>query len=231
MKSYENSDLLISDIAKISPETMLSFSGGKDAIAAWLAMRGKFERIVPYYMYLIPDLEFVNESLVYYERFFQTKIYQYPNPALYRMLNAAVLQPPDRLSVIDNFGFEEYDRDDVSRACIEDSGINPLAYTAIGNRINDNLVRRMSFNRFGAVNEKRRTYWPVYDWKNERLTDEFRKAGIQLPVDYRMFGRSFDGLNIRYLYPIKQNFPSDYQKILEWFPLADLEVFRYEHQL
>ncbi len=231
MKKYDSSESLLIDIAKESPESLLSFSCGKDAIAAWLAMRGKFERIVPYYMYLIPDLEFVEESISRYEQFFDTKIYQYPNPALYRMLNAGVLQSPNRLSVIENFGFEEYDRDDVSRACIEDSGINELAYTAIGNRINDNLVRRMSFNRFGAINEKRRTFWPVFDWTNDRLTKEFRKAKIKLPIDYQMFGRSFDGLNIRYLYPIKQNFPRDFQKILEWFPLADLEIFRYEHQL
>ena len=30
------------------------------------------------------------------------------------------------------------------------------------------------------------------------------------------------------LIPIKQHFPRDYQKILEWFPLADLELFRLE---
>lgn len=39
---------------------LLSFSMGKDSIAAWLAIRDKFERIEPYYLYLIPGLEFID---------------------------------------------------------------------------------------------------------------------------------------------------------------------------
>jgi hypothetical protein len=43
-----------------------------------------------------------------------------------------------------------------------------------------------------------------------------------------MFGRSFDGLDLRFLVPLKKHRPKDYAKVLEWFPLADLEVFRWE---
>jgi hypothetical protein len=50
----------------------------------------------------------------------------------------------------------------------------------------------------------------------------------KLPIDYHLFGRSFDGMDYRFLKPIKDNFPKDFEKILEWFPLADLEIFRAE---
>jgi hypothetical protein len=29
---------------------------------------------------------------------------------------------------------------------------------------------------------------------------------------------------------MKKHLPRDYARLLEWFPLADLEVFRWEHR-
>lgn len=81
-------------------ETLLAFSTGKDAIAAWLALREKFDAVHPYYLYLVPGLEFVEESLDYYERFFGTKIVRLPHPSLHRWLNSFTFQPPERVAVI-----------------------------------------------------------------------------------------------------------------------------------
>jgi len=41
-------------------------------------------------------------------------------------------------------------------------------------------------------------------------------------------GISVDGINAQYLVPIKRNFPRDYQRILDWFPLLDMELYRLE---
>ena len=51
---------------------------------------------------------------------------------------------------------------------------------------------------------------------------------VKLPIDYEMFGKSFDGLDYRFLKPIKERFPEDYAKIKEFFPLIDLEILRYD---
>lgn len=64
----------IQKVREMQDKTLLAFSTGKDAIAAWLAIREHFDEVIPYYLYLIPDLEFVEESLAYYEKFFGTKI-------------------------------------------------------------------------------------------------------------------------------------------------------------
>jgi hypothetical protein len=45
-----------------------------------------------------------------------------------------------------------------------------------------------------------------------------------------MFGRSFDGIDYRFLEPISRLYPEDYQRILQDFPLADLELFRRRMQ-
>jgi hypothetical protein len=40
--------------------------------------------------------------------------------------------------------------------------------------------------------------------------------------------RSFDGIHVGYLAAIKKNAPADYQKILDWFPFVEAEVWRHE---
>lgn len=91
----------IEKVRQSQDKTLLAFSTGKDAIAAWLAIRDSFDEVIPYYLYLIPDLEFVNESIDYYERFFNTKIIKLPHPSLYRLLNNFIFQPPERCLVIE----------------------------------------------------------------------------------------------------------------------------------
>ena len=53
-------------------------------------------------------------------------------------------------------------------------------------------------------------------------------AGWKLPIDYRYFSASFDGLYVKFMLPIKRYFPRDWQRICEFFPLIELEVLRYE---
>ena len=60
-----------------------------------------------------------------------------------------------------------------------------------------------------------------------KVADVIKRAGVELPVDYAWFGRSFDGIDARFLVPLKQHAPRDYQRVLEVFPLAELEVFRH----
>jgi hypothetical protein len=56
--------------------------------------------------------------------------------------------------------------------------------------------------------------------------DAISEAGVDLPPDYALFNRSFDGLDVRILREIKRAYPADYATILRWFPLADLELAR-----
>jgi hypothetical protein len=45
---------------------------------------------------------------------------------------------------------------------------------------------------------------------------------------YDWMPRSFSGIHAGYLLPIKKHAPADYRKILQWMPLIDAEVWRYE---
>ena len=217
---------VIAQMRKHSSTISLSFSCGKDSIGAWLALHGKFKRIIPIYMYLIPDLGFVERALDYYEQFFNTRIYRVPHPSLYRMIRNYVYQPPERIALIDAMGLPVPEYEEITGAMIEEAGGDNATYCATGVRAADSPIRYMAVKKHGPINHKRRSFWPIWDWRKAYLLERMQDAGVKVPQDYRMFGRSFNGIDHRFMYQIKANYPEDYKKILKWFPLANLDGFR-----
>ena len=212
-----------------TPTILLAFSCGKDAVATWLECRRHFARIIPFYMYLVPGLSFVDEALAYYEDFFGAKIHQLPHPSMYRMLNNLVFQAPQNIAVIEAADLAEPDYDRVIQDLREELGLNRDVYVAQGVRAADSPNRRASIVKYGTINHKRQTFFPIWDWNKERLVSELSAARVKLPADYRMFGRSFDGVDYRFLEPMKRHRPADYQKVLDLFPLAELELMRVKY--
>jgi len=219
---------VIATIRQRQSKTLLSFSRGKDAIAAWLAIRDHFDEVVPFYLDLIPGLEFVEQSVQDFEKFFGTRILRLTHPSLHRWVNSFMFQPPERCAVIEQAGLSDFDYNDVHAAIVEHLGLPANTMYATGVRSADSPMRRMAISMYGAITWAQHKYHPVHDWNKQRMLDEFKRHKVVLPVDYELFGRTFDGLDLRFLLPIKQRFPRDYQRILEWFPLAELEVFRWE---
>lgn len=199
---------------------------GKDAIGSWLQLRRYFKRIVPVYLYIVPDLEFVERSVKYYEDFFQCKIIQYPHPSLYRLLANCIFQAPENCLIVEEANLGEFDYAYVSRAVKEAEKLPADLLAANGVRMNDSINRRTAIQKSGSVNYGTGVFYPIYDWDKKRLVKELREAKVKLPVDYKWFGRSFDGIDYRFLEPLRKHSPKDFQKVLQFFPLADVELFR-----
>lgn len=220
-----DSSQVIEEMRRRTDTVLLSMSCGKDAVAAWLSIHGKF-RVIPFYLYLVPDLEFVERGIRYYENFFGARIIRVPHPSLYRMLNEGVFQPPDRMAWIERCQLPDFDYEDVENGLREDYKLGPEVYTASGVRAADSPDRLTAFRRWGPIVDSRKKFYPIWDWKKDQLIREIERAGVKLTEDYQVFGRSFDGLDYRFLEPIRRTWPRDYERILEWFPLADLEIQR-----
>lgn len=220
-------------VAKVRKETgaktLLAFSTGKDSIAAMLAIRDSFEEVIPIYFYMVPGLEFIDESLNYYERtlFGGRRIHRMPHPSLYRWLSGYVYQPPHRAPVIDAAKMPQFTYKDVHDLIRGQEGATG-ALCATGVRSADSPMRHISIMQHGPILKSKGEYFPVWDWKKGRLLEEITRSGVKLPIDYRIWGRSFDGLDARFLVPLKKHLPKDYAKVLEWFPLAEADVFRAE---
>lgn len=207
---------------------LMSFSCGKDSIAAWLTIRPYFKRIIPYYLWLVPGLEFVEDSIRYYEDYFETHIIRLPHPSFWRMLNNFTWQAPERCQVIEAAGMPNFDYDDMNRIILQQAGLPESTFCASGVRAVDSPVRWSSMKKHGAINWNRRYFYPIWDMRKDELVNTIQRHHIMLPVDYDLFGRSFDGIDYRYLKPLREHYPADFEKILHWFPMAHLEIMRYE---
>ena len=231
------SEDVLRKVRELSPRILLSFSTGKDSIGATLAVRrAGFDDIVPFYMYQVPgNLEFIEESLAYYERtlFDGRHIVRVPHPFIQRAMRKKILQPPERIELIDGMDFERYSSDDLADNIIDSLGWPEETYVALGIRATDSQNRYTLFKKRGmaaAVNEANNKFYPIFDWNKERLVEEIVKSGVKLPIDYRLFGKTFDGLDLRFIYPLRKHFPRDYERMKFWWPLLDVEFFRYEHR-
>ena len=225
---FENGNDLCSHIHRVTGDTViLSFSGGKDSVGAYIQLKRHFGNVVPVYMYTVPGLKFVEDSLRYYEQVMGRHILRFPHPSLFRLLNNLILQSPEHCQIIERADLPIYDYDALFQVVREVYGISDDAYVATGVRARDNLVRWASIKTHGPMNPTRRQFYPIFDWDKARLLKEIFDSKIDISVEYPLFGRSFDGLDYRSVAIIKEEFPDDYERIMELFPLVDLEVMRY----
>lgn len=207
---------------------LVAMSLGKDAIATNLALRAEGIETVLAHLYLIPGMRFVEDTIKNLEDAFQQRIHQYPHPSLYRWINAFTYQAPERLAIIEAAELPNPTYEETWALIREDLGLAPDTWVADGVRAADSIVRRASLSRHGVMKPGNRKVSPIADWLKREVMGCIKEAGIVLPIDYQWFGRSFDGLDYRFLKPLKENAPEDYERLLLWFPLADLQLLREE---
>ena len=211
--------------AECGNKVMLAFSCGKDSIACWIQLKRLGIQVVPYYCYIVPGLEFIEEQIRYYEDFFQTPIIRAPSEAFYRQMVNMTFQPPHHAIVIMDSSLRKWKDGEFHEAMLTANGM-PDGLIGSGVRACDSARRRLNFIRTGPINRRRRTFYPVWDWTIDKIRVELYKSKVRVPKDYWIFGRSFDGLDYRFLEPVSRYYPADYQRILEYFPLAEVELYR-----
>lgn len=208
------------------PRHLLAMSRGKDALASWCVLLEAGIEVCPVHFSVVPGLAFVAESLEAISRKFGTPILDMPHRSLFRMLNSCVFQPPERVSVIDDWDPKVPEYTELYAHARAHFELPSSALVASGVRACDSIVRRIAFKKFGAVRQKSETFYPVWNFNKAQTLAVLKRHGVELPIDYEWFGRSFDGLDHRFLAPLAEYAPDDYQRVLEWFPLAELELFR-----
>lgn len=216
-------------IARLKAEdrpVLLAFSCGKDSLGAWCALRDAGIEVVPAYLWYLPSFAFVDEELEHYERLFGTKIHRYPHPSFYRMVAEGIDQTPARLRAIAQLDIIEPSYEDTWSAIKEDLGMPQDAWVADGVRAADSIVRRASFVRNGVMKRTTHKVSPIADMLKSELVDLLDRHGVDLPCDYRIWGRSFDGIDYRFVEPMSRELPDDYAYLKRWFPLVGVELVR-----
>jgi hypothetical protein len=144
------------------------------------------------------------------------------------MLNTAMYQTEESFDIIKGCDIPIYKMDDMFNQVRVNILKDENVFVGTGVRASDNLTRFTTIKVYGAVNENRKQFFPVYDWNKQRLVDEFDRAKVKLPYDYAIWGCSFDGLHYKFLKGVYDNYPDDFAKIKEFFPLIESELYRYK---
>ncbi|RTE47904.1 phosphoadenosine phosphosulfate reductase [Actinobaculum sp. 352] len=233
IKGQPTSAEIIAQLKAENRPVCVSMSLGKDAIACELALAEAGVETVLAYMYPVPPdregrlLDFLEDDIAMLEDKLGKRIHRYPHPFIFRALNNFVFQPPERLALIEAAQFPTPDYETLWYLIRQDLGLEEDTWIADGVRAADSIVRRASFVRHGVMKPATRKVSPIADYLKAEVLDIINRHGISLPVDYEWFGRSFDGLDYRFLGPLREHAPADYQRVLDWFPLAELEIFRH----
>lgn len=206
---------------------LLSFSTGKDSLASWLYLRDHFE-IIPYYLFWVPGLSWVDEALAYYEEWFGQHIIRMPHPIFYKYLNMYAYQTPERVATLMALDLPDFSYADIENILAQWAGLDE-PFAAVGMRAADNIDRRNMILQKGAIGMKRRRYYyPIWDWNIEQVAGIILEHDVKLPKDYEYWGRTIAAFDYQYIKPIATHFPEDFERIKQWFPLIDLELMRYD---
>ncbi|MDU5874569.1 MAG: hypothetical protein E6Z28_06005 [Actinomyces urogenitalis] len=207
---------------------LVAYSLGKDAMAANLALRE--EGIKTYLVFMSPcpgangerTLPFIEHTIQEQEEALGQTIHVYPHPGFLRMLSELVYQPPERCAIIEAAGYQPIDYPDYWAMLKRELGCPQDTWVADGVRAADSIVRRASLTRHGVMKPSNHKVSPIHDWLKAEVMDCIHDHGMELPIDYEWFGRSFDGIDSRFLGPLKEHSREDYEAVLAWFPLADI---------
>lgn len=205
---------------------LLAFSCGKDSIAAWCALRDAGIDVIPAYLYYVPGLRFVQDELDCFEQSFGRRIHRYPHPSLYRWINNAVYQAPERLRYIEAAKLPTPTYEQMWDLIRDDLNLPKDTWCADGVRAADSIQRRGAFVQYGYFRARLKKVSPIGDWLKGEVLDCIESNGLKLPIDYEWFGRSFDGIDRRFTEVLKRKAPDDYATIKSWFPLLEADHVR-----
>ena len=204
--------------AKITDTVLVGFSTGKDSIVTLDLCFKYFKTVIPFFMYIAPNLEFQERTLRKYERRYNTEIIRLPHFEVSNFMKYGSFRNADpNVSIIEINDIYYYVRQ-----------LTGITWIAAGERIADSLVRRAMIKHSGSIDRKRGRFYPISNWKKRDVVAYIKKNKLYLPKDSQELGFSFKSLAGCELSVIKKIYPDDYKKILRLYPLAGAAVERFE---
>lgn len=205
-------------MSKVTDSVIVGFSGGKDSIVTLDLCFKYFKRVVPFFMYLVPDLEFQEKMLRRYEERYNTEIIRIPHFEVSEFLKYGSFTMLDwNVDVVGINDTYEYLR--------QRTGIH---WIAAGERCADSIVRNAMIKKSGSIDYQRGRFYPLAYWKKNEVLEYIKYRKLYLSPEQKQIGFSFRSLAGCELAIIKQMFPADYEKILRVYPFAGAAVERYE---
>lgn len=225
MNKYAHTLSIIRGIREKTDTAVLYYSaGGKDGIALLDMLSSVFDKIICYYMYLIPNLDHIQPYIKWAET-------HYPNVEVRQIKHY-------QRDYFDSFGFFKEPNGnvkprkigDVEQSVREETGI---MYGFSGMKGVDGYMKRMRLKKFaktGYVSEKGMVY-PLALWTNIEVMQYIRVKNLITPFVYdsKAVSQGF-GIDLNTLLLMREKYPNDYKRIILEFPYSEKLIFDYERK-
>lgn len=228
-------------VSEIDRRPLVSFSCGVDSIAMWLRIKeindktGLFDmgKAVLFYMYYVPGLPFVEDYLDYFEQREGVKVARVPHNLFLEALANWHWQSPLRSKAIEQLQktglrFATPTKEAIEGYIKASMGYPVDAYTCVGIKAGDSAMRRMAMRKTQGLNTNKRKFYTIADYENRDVVDIIKRHGIKVPIDYRLFGISYENLQYRFAKVLSEQCPESWAICKQWFPSIGLSIARYE---
>ena len=206
---------------------VLHFSTGADSVAAFLRLRENGIEPILVYKYFIKDLPMVKNYIDYFEKKFNVHVYQFPSTLWAEHNDKVLYQLPlkAREKHFNNLGkyyLDYYDKDYFDKALAQAIGGDVVFH--IGLRYTDGLHRYQHLMKHGVSFKNK--FYPIASFKVGDIHDILDRYECRLPIEYGLWGISFESPRSFNINLIKEHCPATFMAIQSQFPLIGALGYR-----
>ena len=218
---------ILQEVRKETDTIMLFHSlGGKDSNALLNMAYPMFKQIHCVYMYMCPNLEHMNRYFDFFNK-------NYPNVTWHQIEHFAISS------------YRKYGLNGMN--IVPKTTINSLAKIMLkmqaklkidwiinGSKQNDGMSRRLQLRTYehNAINYKNTKAYPLSEWTNKKVMQYIKDNNLLEPINYgnTRQSQSNDITDPYFLKWCKINWPNDFRKLQERFPICEIILFRHENK-
>ncbi len=176
-----------------------------------------FERVVPFYLYLVPGLRFDRERLEFCEQRFGVKVMQFPHPTgIDAFKSETYVDPWPEFDALPDLDLVTADRWVM--------GETKTSLVLTGEKKADGLWRRRTIAKTKTSRPWR--IRPIKDWLRWEVLSYLK--GRQLPIPHQAGDSSGISLGVREILWLHDHQRDDYEIIRSYFPYVETIVLKRE---
>ena len=203
---------------------ILHFSCGADSVACYLRLKEFGINPILVYHYFIKGLPIHQNYIEWFQKKFNERIYQFPSTLFSEQFGRALYQYPvkarekfrNRIYGIVGHDLEDHTKEGFDRFLAGTVGGDVIFH--LGLRYTDGLRRFQHLSKNGCSYGNK--FYPIASFQVKDIQNILEKYDCLLPIEYRLWGISFESPRAWNINLIREHCPVTYKMILDIFPLA-----------